>query len=136
MRAGDRAAADAAYKGLVDKSLDGYLLPRWGSDWRNAALKPRLAAIRRHAAALSGLLPALDAYTIAKSEVRQMLVPALIIAGEDAHPIDRLTVNRLASLLPVARTASIPFAVRANSPLNGSGAAALNALIADVIAER
>lgn len=136
LRAGDRAAADAAYKGLIDKALDSYLLPRWGSGWRQAALKPRLAAIRRHAAALSGLLPALDAYTIAKAEVRQMLVPTLIVVGEDAHPIDRLTADRLAGLLPVARVASAPFAVRANAPLNGSRASELNALIADMIAER
>lgn len=136
MRASDRAAADSAYKGLVDKSLDTYLLPRWGSDWRNVALKPRLAAIRRHAAALTGLLPALDAYAIAKSEVRSILVPAQLIIGEDAHPIDRLTVNRLAALLPVARTAAIPFAARVNAPLNGDGATSLNELIADFIAER
>jgi pimeloyl-ACP methyl ester carboxylesterase len=136
IRASDRAAADAAYKGLVDKSLDTYLLPRWGSGWREVAPKPRVAAVRRHAPALSGLLPALDAYTIAKNDVRQILVPALILVGEDAHPIDRLTANRLSSLLPVARTATIPFAVRANAPLSGSGADALNPLLVDFIADR
>lgn len=135
IRASDRAAADAAYKGLVDKSLDTYLLPRWGSGWRDVAPKPRMAAVRRHAAALTGLLPALDAYTVAKSEVRNILVPALIVVGEDAHPIDRLTANRLAGLLPVARSATIPLAVRANTPLGGTGADALNALLADFIGD-
>jgi pimeloyl-ACP methyl ester carboxylesterase len=133
LRATDRSAADAAYKGLVDKSLDTYLLPRWGADWRDSVTKPRQAAIRRHAAALSGLLPALDAYTIAKSELRQLLVPTLIVTGEDAHPIDRVTATRLASLLPVARIVRVPFASRANGPFIGDVAPALNALLADFI---
>lgn len=136
LRASDRAAADAAYKGLIDESLDRYLLPRWGAQWREAALKPRLAAIRRHAIALAGLLPALDAYIVAKNEVRQMPVPTLLVLGEDAHPIDRLTANRLGSLLPVARTATIPLGARANAPLNGTGADALNALLFDFLADR
>jgi pimeloyl-ACP methyl ester carboxylesterase len=135
LRATDRAAADAAYKGLVDKSLDTYLLPRWGSEWRASTSKPRLGAIRRHAAALSGLLPALDAYTIAKNELRQILVPTLIVTGDDANPIDRLTAARLAALLPVARVEAVSFGPRPNSPLSGDSAAPLNALIAGFIAE-
>jgi pimeloyl-ACP methyl ester carboxylesterase len=58
LRANDRAAADDAYKGLLDKALDTYVRPRWGAGWRERVPRPRLAAVRRHAAALAGLLPA------------------------------------------------------------------------------
>jgi 3-oxoadipate enol-lactonase/4-carboxymuconolactone decarboxylase len=135
LRASDRAAADAAYKGLIDKAIDAYLLPRWGSGWRDLVSKPRLAAIRRHAASLSALLPALDAYTIAKNDLRQLLVPTVIVTGQDAQPIDRLSAVRLAALLPVVRVTTVPLSTGVNGPFGGEGAHSLNKVIADSIGD-
>jgi pimeloyl-ACP methyl ester carboxylesterase len=136
LRATDRTAADYAYKGLLDKALDTYTTPRWGTQWRATATKQRLGAIRRHAAALSGLLPALDAYTIAKPELRRFLVPTLIVTGDDAHPVVRLTAERFAALLPAVKAISLPLGDRVNSPLSGAAGDALNAAIADLVLDR
>lgn len=122
LRTTDRAAGDAAYKGLVDKALDTYLGPRWGSGWRAQTPRPRLGAIRRHAAALAGIAPALDAYTIAKNELRSFLVPVLLITGVDAQSVDRYVAIRLVERLPVARHLELPLANRAENPLGGDAA--------------
>jgi pimeloyl-ACP methyl ester carboxylesterase len=122
LRTSDRAAGDAAYKGLVDKALDTYLGPRWGSGWRAQTPRPRLGAIRRHAAALAGIAPALDAYTIAKNELRSFLVPVLLITGVDAQSVDRYVAIRLVERLPVARHLELPLANRAENPLGGDAA--------------
>jgi len=70
-RTSDRAAGDAAYKQLVDKSLDGYLTPRFGADWRSRASKGRSGAIRRNAGALAGMLPALDSFTPSRADIER-----------------------------------------------------------------
>lgn len=133
LRSTDRSAADYAYKGLLEKSLDVYLLPRWGPAWREWATKPRLGAIRRHAAALSGLLPALDSFTVTRGELRQIQTPVLLISGDDAHPIDRLTCDRLAGLFPRAERVVLPFGSRPNTPFAGNTAAELNEALARFI---
>lgn len=99
-RTTDRAAADDAYRGLTDRALDGYLAAHRGSDWRTHLAAPQLAAIRRHAAALAGLLPALDAARIDRPELREWRIPTLLATSPSASPIDRATVDRLAALLP------------------------------------
>jgi pimeloyl-ACP methyl ester carboxylesterase len=133
LRASDRAAGDASYKGLIDKSLDIYLTPRWGENWRQSTTQPRLAAIRRHASSLAGLAPALDAYSIAKTELRQFLVPAVVVTGEDANPIDRLVADRLETLLPVARAVTMPFGSRENRPIDGGTAGTLASIIREMV---
>jgi 3-oxoadipate enol-lactonase len=135
LRASDRAAGDAAYKGLVDKALEGYLAPRWGAGWRDGVSRPRLGAIRRHAASLAGLVPALDAYVIAKPELRQVLVPSIVVVGEDERPVDRLVASRLEGLLPVARIATISLGDRANDPFGGDAAGMLASVIGEIIEE-
>ena len=126
LRTTDRAAADAAYKGLTDKALDVYLSPRWGQAWRESTSKPRLAAIRRHAGALSGMLPAIDAYVVPKNELRLFLVPTLLIVGEGSHTVIRLTAERIVAQIPAGRLVTIPFGNRAAGPFSGDGASALN----------
>jgi pimeloyl-ACP methyl ester carboxylesterase len=103
LRTSDRAAADAAYKGLTDKALDTYLLPRRGTDWRQTLTRPQLGAVRRHAAALSALLPALDAYTVDRAEVRTMDMKTLVLSPGEGSAIDRITMAYLADLLPRCR---------------------------------
>ena len=104
-RSGDRAAADAAYKGLIDQALDRYLIPRRGDDWRGSLAKPRLAAIRRHAPALAALLPALDAYQIDSGDVRSLKQPVFLAPGHDVAFGSRAE-QRLLELLPDARLAT------------------------------
>ncbi len=129
LRSSDRAAGDAAYKGLTDRALDTYLLPRWGSGWRETPTKVRLGAIRRHASSLAGLLPAIDGYTVAKNELRLFLVPTRIVLGTDAHPVARLSAERLAANLPAAGIDTIELNDRPNTPFSGSGAEQLNPLL-------
>ena len=119
-RAGDRAAGDAAYKQLTDKALDAYLEPRFGSDWRTRASRSRLAAIRRNAGSLSGLLPALDSFTPSHAEIRRISLPAVLLVGRDASPLDQLSVARLGIYLPNARTEPFAFADRLNDPFAGA----------------
>lgn len=107
LRTSDRAAADASYKGLTDRALDGYLAPRWGAGWRAGLVPARQGAIRRHAGALAALLPALDAYSIERADLRALDTPALIIESESATTVDALTGERLAALLPSAQLVRI-----------------------------
>ncbi len=107
LRTSDRAAADAAYKGLIDKALDTYLLPRQGANWRQTMTKPQFGAIRRHAAALSALLPALDAYTIDRTATRALTTRTLILIDAAAAAVDLMTADNLVDLLPNCRSARI-----------------------------
>jgi len=135
LRVSDRAAGDAAYKGMVDKALDAYLAPRWGSAWRDGASRQRLGAIRRHSASLAGLVPALDAYVIAKPELRQLLVPTTVVIGENARPVDRLVASRLAGLLPVARIVTLSLGNRAVDRLGGDVGGPLAGVIREAVGE-
>ncbi|MGI8475205.1 MAG: alpha/beta fold hydrolase [Thermomicrobiales bacterium] len=132
-RTADRAAADSAYKGLTEKALDAYLEPRWGTDWRGSIPKTRLAAIRRHAGALSGLLPALDSYAMTRAEVRTGQWPALVMTGADALEIDRLVADRLASLCPSSTAVTVELGPRSHRPLGGAAGEAVSGLILDWI---
>jgi pimeloyl-ACP methyl ester carboxylesterase len=136
LRKNDRAAADLSYKGLTDRAVETYLAPRWGTEWRETLPKPRVAAIRRHASALSGILPAVDSYVVPKNELRQFLVPTLLVTGADAHPVARLTSERLALHLPVGRIEQIAFGQRSSGPFSGAGADSLNRVLISAFFDR
>jgi 3-oxoadipate enol-lactonase len=132
-RSADREAGDSAYKGLTDKALDGYLNPRWGLNWRQDITKPRFGAVRRHAGALAGILPALDSFKIDRADLRAITIPTLLVTGEDATPVAHHTAKRLSFELPNARLESIRFGSRPNDPFGGEVAAVLDGLIESVI---
>jgi pimeloyl-ACP methyl ester carboxylesterase len=135
LRATDRAAADDAYKGVIDLALDRFLRPRWGPGWKSEVTKPRLGAIRRNAGSLAGLLPALDGYTLHRSDVAAVTTPALVIAGADATILDRAICARLAEALPNGRLETVPFGSRPNAPLNGEAAEPISRTIASFLRE-
>lgn len=122
LRTSDREAGEAAYKGLIDKALDGYLGARAGFDWRASVSKARMAAIRRHAGALPGMLPALDAYAVARADLAATTARTLLLIGPDASAIDRLVGDRLAAWLPSAEQADFAFGDRLNDPFGGESA--------------
>ncbi|MFL5758346.1 MAG: alpha/beta fold hydrolase [Thermomicrobiales bacterium] len=132
-RTSDREVGDAAYKGLTDTALDGYLIPRWGPNWRQVISTPRFGAVRRHAGALAGIIPALDSFTVDRADFRAISVPALLVIGEDATPLARVTAERLATLLPDARTEMVHLGSRPNNPFGGDAAAPINALVTSQI---
>ena len=121
----DRAAADAAYKGLTAKALDGYLARRWGEEWRGLLPKPRQAMVMRNAAALTGLLPALDSYAPGRSDLRALAIPATLLCSANAPEWERAIADRLAGLLPAARAADFPALAGPALPLPDEAAAAL-----------
>ncbi|MGH2558019.1 MAG: alpha/beta fold hydrolase [Thermomicrobiales bacterium] len=135
LRATDRAAADDAYKGVIDLALDRYLRPRWGPGWKAEVTKPRLGAIRRNAGSLAGLLPALDGYTIHRSDAADVPAPTLVIAGDDATPLDRAICARLAEALPAGQHETVPFGSRPNGPLAGDVADRITDVIGTFLRE-
>ncbi len=134
-RGADRAAADAAYKGLTDRSLDLYLDPRWGRGWRDRLSRPRVAAIRRQAGALAATLAALDAYSVDSAALAAIALPVLVVHGADASPLVRLTCEHLAVRIPHARLHTLPAMAEADAPLSGQAGAALNAALLAFLAE-
>lgn len=94
-RGASRAASDAVYKGLTDRALELYLGRRWGANWQADLAKPRLAAIRRHAAGLSANLDALDRYQILPAELKALTLPSLVIAGESTPAAEQRIALKL-----------------------------------------
>lgn len=135
-RARDRAAGDAAYKGLIDRALDDYLIPRFGPNWRADATKARMAAIRRNAGAMAGMLPALDSFTPSRADMQRIAAPVVLLAGPDAAPVDQLVIARLASNLPHVDVRPWSFADRLNDPFGGESAAILAGVIAEAMTRR
>lgn len=131
-RSTDRAAGDAAYKGLTDAALDGYLNPRRGPDWRARATKARMAAIRRNAGALAGMLPALDAFTPTRGDAQGATAPTVLLVGADASPVDQLVVARLAQAMPNAESRPWEFADRLNDPFGGNAATSLTMILEEL----
>lgn len=116
-----RSAADAVYKGLTERALEIYLGRRWGANWKDQVSKPRLAAIKRHATALTASLDALDRYQILPAELRALQVQTMIVAAESTPPAEQRIALRLREQLPKSEmitTADLP----PGSPLTGSGA--------------
>lgn len=135
-RRADQATAEAAYKGLTDRALDGYLDPRWGTGWRERLPRPRLAATRRHAAALAGTLPALDGFAVDRGAVGAVAVPTLVVQREGASPVVGASGERLVSWLPAARLAAIPAGPTTDDPLGGEAGAALADLLVAFVEEQ
>jgi pimeloyl-ACP methyl ester carboxylesterase len=125
----DRAAADAAYKGLTAKALDGYLGRRWGVEWRGLLPKPRQGMIMRNAAALTGLLPALDSYTPGRADLRALPVPATILRSANAPVWESAIAARLAEWLPAGSLSEMPALPGPGLPLTGEVAESLVAAV-------
>jgi pimeloyl-ACP methyl ester carboxylesterase len=95
-----RAVSEAVYKGLPERAVEMYFGRRWGADWKDKLTRPRLAAIRRSASALSASLDALDRYRILPDEVAAIRVPSLVIAAETTPPTEQRIALRLREMLP------------------------------------
>ncbi|MGB3307792.1 MAG: alpha/beta hydrolase [Thermomicrobiales bacterium] len=128
-RSSAREAADAAYKELSDKALRVYLDRRWGSGWESRLAKPRLAALRRHAPALSPSLDALDRYQLLPEELAEVSVPTLIIVAATSPVAERAIAQRLAATIPGA-SQRVVTTLPGGAPLTGSGEVAI-AVIAE-----
>ncbi len=103
-----RDMIDAATKDQTDRALDLLLAPRWGATWRTSLPKPRYAAIRRHAAALAGLLTALNSYSVPISALATLTIPTILILTAAPTPLDRLITAHLAATIPNAKTLTLP----------------------------
>ena len=134
-RRSDRDAADAAYKGLTDRALDRYLDPRWGSGWRERLARPRLGAVRRHAASLAGTLDALDGLEVGAEDTAAVPVPTLVACRLEAPPLVRGTAARLAARLPGCRLVDLPAALSPEDPLGGPAGVALVDLLVGFVTE-
>jgi pimeloyl-ACP methyl ester carboxylesterase len=132
-RSADREAGDAAYKGLTDNALDGYLNPRWGPDWRQEITRPRFGAVRRHAGALAGILPALDAFKIDRTELETMEIPTYLVNAPDTMRVAFYAMDRLRMYLPDAHPKRVRLGSRPNDPLGGDASHAIIMLIDEQI---
>ncbi|HWK79181.1 MAG TPA: alpha/beta hydrolase [Thermomicrobiales bacterium] len=128
-----RQAADAAYKGLTEAALSGYLDRRWGTDWRTRLSKPRLAAVRRHAAALAPSLDALDRYYLLPEELAAIAVPTLVVVAAESPAAERAIARRLADAMPTATFRAVT-SLPGGAPFSGNGEVAL-AIVVDWLNE-
>lgn len=99
-RRANRDAADASYKHLADKALNGYLDRRWGPGWRDRLPKPRLAAVRRSMPALAASLDALERFRILPEHLEHVGFPVLIVTAQDTPDAERMMAERLADWIP------------------------------------
>lgn len=95
-------AASAAGKGLTDRALDALLDHRLGRGWRDRLARPRLAAIRRNAGSLGAILGGMSGQEMAPDAMRELAVPALVVARGAASAPAALGADRLAAALPGA----------------------------------
>lgn len=128
-RSTDRSAADKAYKGLVDPSIDAYMEPRAGAGWRDALPRVRVAAIRRYGTALTGLLPALDGYAPTRDEIREIATETMVLRGAESPLLERMIAERLATLLPHGTLHEMNGAFAGGVGLNAETAAAIAAMV-------
>lgn len=133
-RMAGRQAADAAYKGLTDAAITGYLDRRWGSDWRTRLSRPRLAAVRRHASALAPSLDALDRYHLLPEELQAIAVPTLVIVAAESPSAERAIARKLADAIPAATFRAVT-SLPGGDPLHGNGEVAL-AIVVDWLNEQ
>jgi pimeloyl-ACP methyl ester carboxylesterase len=97
-----RALADLAYKGQEQQAVERYMAFRWPGGWREELSRPRQAALRRHAAALSPSLGALDGFRILPEELAAIAVRTHVLtAGSSPALVDAIG-RRLAATVPGA----------------------------------
>lgn len=131
-RESDRAAADAAYKGLTDVALDRYLDPRHGAGWRDRLSKPRLAGLRRNAGSLAGMLTALDEASMSTGILAGVDAPIHVCYRENAPLLAGQLAQHLGAELPRAQVVMLP---DSDSPLGGEAGLAIGELVRDIVAE-
>lgn len=124
-RNANRAAAEAAYKGLGDRALALYLDARWGEGWAERLTRPRAAAVRRNVLALSASLDALDRYRILPEEISQIVVPARVVAAATSPTTVRQIAQRLGTWLPRGRAVYVA-RLPGGAPFSAEGEAAIN----------
>lgn len=132
VRESDRAAADAAYKGMTDVALDRYLSPRRGPSWRQELPKPRLAALRRNAGALGGTLTALEAAPLSVDAVERITVPIQVAYRENAPEETRQITCSMEGTRSNLNLVELP---PEPSPLAGEAGVAVGKALRDVVAE-
>ena len=103
-----REAAELAEKGQTDRALDLFLGARIGTDWRDRFAKPRLGAIRRSAGSLAPLLTGSVRAPIDLDALERLEMPLVLLAQDDAEVLERGVVETLSSLVPGARTVTVP----------------------------
>ncbi len=95
-----RAISETSYKGQTQQAVDRYMGFRWGGDWREELSRPRQAAVRRHAAALSPALDALDRFRILPEELREIMSPVHVLTAGSSPPVIEAIGRRLVSTMP------------------------------------
>jgi pimeloyl-ACP methyl ester carboxylesterase len=101
-------AAALAEKGQADRALDVFLGARIDADWRDRFSKPRLGAIRRSAGNLAPLMVGTVGAPIDPDVLTNFDMPVGLIVQDGAEVLERVTVETLASLLPLARIVTLP----------------------------
>lgn len=97
-----RSLADLAYRGQGQQAVDRYMAFRWPGGWQEDLSRPRQAAVRRHAGALSPSLEALDSFRILPEELAALAVRTHVLtAGSSPDLIDTIG-RRLAADVPNA----------------------------------
>jgi len=125
-REGDRTAADLAEKGLSERALDAYFGPRLGDGWRARLPRARLAAARRHAAALAPLLRALEDAPV-DAALGGAGVPVLLLRRASAPAIDQAVAERVRFLVPGTMVATVPDPAGDDGLLGGEAGRAIAA---------
>ncbi|MDQ4045405.1 MAG: alpha/beta hydrolase [Chloroflexota bacterium] len=97
-----RRLSEAADRDQGQQAVEGYMSFRWTSGWKDDLNRPRQAAIRRHAGALSPSLDALDRFRILPEELRAIETPTHVVtAGSSPVLVDAIG-RRLAETIPGA----------------------------------
>jgi pimeloyl-ACP methyl ester carboxylesterase len=97
-----RSLADLAYRGQGQQAVDRYMAFRWPGGWQEDLSRPRQAAVRRHAGALSPSLEALDSFRILPEELAALAVRTHVLtAGSSPDLVDTIG-RRLAADVPNA----------------------------------
>lgn len=97
-----RTLSDLAYRQQEQQAVDRYMDYRWPSGWRDELNRPRQAALRRHAGALSPVLDALDRFRILPDELGELAVRTHVLtAGSSPELVDTIG-RRLAADVPGA----------------------------------
>ncbi len=97
-----RTLSELAYRQQDQQAVDRYMNYRWPAGWRDELNRPRQAALRRHAGALSPVLDALDRFQILPEELKALSVRTHVLtAGSSPDLVDTIG-RRLAADVPGA----------------------------------